>query len=332
METLNSPFLLKPVGKDYLWGGTRLKDDFGKTFDMDPLAETWECSTHPAGQSVVSGGPYDGRLLTDVLKEHPEYLGEHPNVKSGDIPVLIKFIDAKKDLSVQVHPTDEYAKEHENGASGKTEMWYVIDAEPGACLVCGFKHKVTKEAVKKAIARGTLEGMMNHYPVEKGDFFFIPPGTVHAIGHGCLVVEVQESSDITYRLYDYNRLDKSGQKRELHIEKALEVANLDVAGDPRKPMGVYRFKPGRSTTLLARCQYFQVERMLINTERVSDAACYRTGTSSFQVLLCYDGCGTLSRDDNSRSLRFFKGDCIFVPANSPAMRMHGKASLLRIRC
>ena len=331
METLNSPFLLKPVGKDYLWGGTRLKDDFGKTFDMDPLAETWECSTHPAGQSVVSGGPYDGRLLTDVLKEHPEYSGEHPNVKSGDIPVLIKFIDAKKDLSVQVHPDDEYAFLHENGSLGKTEMWYVVDAEPGASLICGFKHKVTKENVRASIANGSFEKLLNRYPVKKGDFFFIPPGTVHAIGHGCLIAEIQESSDVTYRLYDYDRLDKNGKKRPLHIEKALDVMTLKDADDPRSQMGVYRFKPGRATQLLSRCRYFQVERMLINTEGVNYIF-YKTGSSSFQVLLCYDGCGTLSNDDNSNSLRFSKGDCIFVPANSPAMRLNGRAGLLRIRC
>ena len=332
MEALNSPFLLKPVGKDYLWGGTRLKDDFGKSIDMDPLAETWECSTHPDGQSIVSGGPNDGRLLCDVLKEHPEYLGEHPIAGPGSIPVLIKFIDAKKDLSVQVHPNDEYARVHENGSLGKTEMWYVVDAEPDASLICGFRHKVTKEKVRAAITDGSLGKMMNRYPVKKGDFFFIPPGTVHAIGHGCLVAEIQESSDITYRLYDYDRLDKDGKKRPLHIEKALEVADLNGLIDPRKPIGVYSFKPGRATQLLARCQYFQVERMLINTQHTNDVARYQTGSSSFQILLCYDGCGTISCDGNFHSLRFFKGDCVFVPANSPAMEIHGNAQLLRIRC
>ena len=326
------PFLLKPAGKDYLWGGSRLKDDFDKQFDLDPLAETWECSTHPNGPSIVASGEFKGMLLSDVLKDHPEFVGSHPNVKNGQIPVLIKFIDAKKDLSVQVHPSDEYAYVHENGSLGKTEMWYVIDALPNASLVYGFHHSITKEQVRKAIKTGKLERYMNRVPVRKGDMFFIPSGTVHAIGAGCLIAEIQESSDLTYRLYDYNRLDKNGSLRELHIDKALEVANLDRVESPTQPMEVFKFRPGRATQMLARCKYFQVERMIINTERIKELAEFRTGSSTFQVLLCYSGCGVIRDETYGTSSNFFKGDCIFVPANSSLLKIHGKAEFLRIRC
>ena len=328
----NRPFLLSPVGKDYLWGGRRLKDDFNKKIDLDPLAETWECSTHPNGPSIVASGEFKGMLLSDVLKEHPEFVGSHPNVCDGQIPILIKFIDAKKDLSVQVHPSDEYAYIHENGSLGKTEMWYVIDALPDSSLVYGFHHSVSKEEVRKAIEKGELEKYMNRVHVKKGDMFFIPTGTVHAIGKGCLIAEIQESSDLTYRLYDYNRVDKDGKLRPLHIDKALEVANLNCIESPKQPMNVYRYKHGRATEFLARCKYFQVERMIINTEDIKDYAEFKTGSSTFQVLLCYSGCGTILDEDYKTSSNFFKGDCIFVPANSSLLKIQGKADFLRIRC
>ena len=331
-ELGNRPFLLKPAGKDYLWGGSRLKDDFDKKFDLDPLAETWECSTHPNGPSIVASGEFKGMLLSDVLIEHPEFAGSHPSVVDGQIPVLIKFIDAKKDLSVQVHPSDEYAYVHENGSLGKTEMWYVIDALPSASVVYGFHHSVTKEQVRKAIESGNLERYMNRVPVRKGDVFFIPAGTVHAIGAGCLIAEIQETSDLTYRLYDYNRIDKNGSPRELHIDKALEVASLDRVESPNQPMEVFKFRPGRATQMLVRCKYFHVERMIINTERIKELAEFRTGSSTFQVLLCYSGCGVIHDETYKTSINFFKGDCIFVPANSSLLKMHGNAKLLKIKC
>ena len=326
------PFLLKPAGKDYLWGGRRLKDDFGKDFDLEPLAETWECSTHPNGPSIVDSGEFKGRLLSDVLEEHPEYLGLHPNAPKGQIPILVKFIDAKKDLSVQVHPSDEYAKIHENGQLGKTEMWYVLDATQDASIIYGFHHKIDKDTLKKALDDGSIEKYMNKVPIKKDEVYLINSGTVHAIGKGALIAEIQESSDLTYRLYDYRRVDKNGKMRELHVDKALDVANLNAMDKPEQKMRVTRYKPGRATELLIRCKYFQTERMIINTERVRKLADYKTGSNTFQVLLCYSGCGSITNEENTFGLNFFKGDCIFVPANSASLKIHGKAELLRIRC
>lgn len=326
------PFLLKPVGKDNLWGGTRLKDDFGKELDVFPLAESWECSTHPAGESIVDSGVYKGKKLMDVLNEHPEYIGSHPKIVNNQIPVLVKFIDAAKDLSSQVHPTDEYARIHENGSWGKTEMWYIVDATKDAFIIYGFHHRVTKKQIRDAIASGTLEKYMNIIHVKPGEVYFIPSGTVHAIGKGCLIAEIQESSDLTYRLYDYNRIDKNGKTRELHIDKALDVANLESTIKPRQPLIVYKYKPGKTAQILARCEYFQVERIIVNTERIRSLVEFKTGSLTFQILLCYHGCGVIIDEQANSSIAFFKGDTIFVPSNSDNLKIHGKAEFLKIRC
>lgn len=326
---INRPFLLKPAPKDYLWGGSRLNNDFSKGIPMTPLAETWECSTHPDGQSIVSGGRFDGQPLGDVLKTHPEYLGTHPRTQ-GDLPILIKLIDAESDLSVQVHPDDEYARTHENGAMGKTEMWYVLDAAKDTRLVYGFHRDVTREQLQASISNGSIEKYLQKIPVHRDDVFFIEAGTVHAIGKGALIAEIQQNSDLTYRLYDYNRTDKNGLHRTLHIDKALDTANLRGSAEPRQPIRLLRYKKGCASELLCRCRYFQVERLILNTEAHRQPADYQTGSNSFQVLLCIDGCGVLS--GSGISLSFFKGDCIFVPADSIPLEIQGKAQLLNVGC
>ena len=321
------PFLLNPSGKDYIWGGRRLKDDFCKDIDLTPLAESWECSTHPDGPSMIA---VTGEKLIDVLKRHPEYLGTHPSMENG-LPILVKLIDADKKLSVQVHPSDEYAKEHENGQLGKTEMWYVIDADPGAKLVYGFNRNVNEGMLRRALDKGTVERYLQYVPVHAGDVFFIEAGTVHAIGAGILLAEIQESSNLTYRLYDYGRVGKDGKPRELHVDKAMKVVNMKSSSEPRQPMRVLKYKPGFASEFLSRCKYFQVERVLLNTERVHAMADYQTGSTSFEILLCINGCGVINEADGD-SINFFKGDCIFIPANSIAMKLHGKAELLKIGC
>lgn len=331
----HKPFLLKPAGKDYLWGGNRLNDDFSKGIDLAPLAETWECSTHPDGSSVVASGEYKGWILKEVLKAHPEFLGSHPlmaeSARQGELPVLIKFIDAKKDLSVQVHPDDAYAMKNENGSLGKTEMWYVMDAARDAELIYGFYRDMDKEILRKSLEEGTVEKYLQKIKIKKDDVFFIEAGTVHAIGAGALIAEIQENSNLTYRLYDYNRVDKNGKKRELHIDKALEVMNLKGSAEPRQPIRVLHYQRGCASEFLCRCKYFQVERQLINTERCRSMADFQTDSNSFQVLLCLKGCGSVL-EEGGEILNFFKGDCIFVPADSVPFKIHGKAQFLRVRC
>lgn len=324
---LRKPFLLRPSGKDYLWGGKRLNDEFAKNIDMRPLAETWECSTHPDGPSFVVGGEFDGQTLANVLKVHPEYLGTHPITK-GELPILIKFIDAKQDLSVQVHPDDAYARAHEGGQLGKTEMWYVLDASKDAQLVYGLRHDTDAEALRKSIADGTLEKNLQKIPIQKNDMFFIEPGMIHAIGAGALVAEIQESSNLTYRLYDYDRVDKNGQKRQLHVDQALAVANLKSSAEPRQPLRVLKYRQGVASELLCRCKYFEVHRMLVNTER-RQTVHYRADSVSFRVLLCVNGCGVITYANGM--IRVYKGDCIFVPADSAELSLHGTMRFLDVR-
>lgn len=327
MQNKNKPLLLRPSGKDYLWGGSRLNDEFEKNIDLTPLAETWECSTHPDGPSYVVGGAFDGQELAEVLRAHPEYLGER-HKGENTMPILIKFIDAKKDLSVQVHPTDAYAQEHENGQLGKTEMWYVLDAGRDAKLVYGLKQNCTKAEMRRAIADGTVMKYLQKVPIHKDDLFFIQAGTVHAIGAGALVAEIQENSNLTYRLYDYDRVGKDGKKRELHIDKALDVANLKSSAEPKQPLRVLKYRQGIASELLTRCKYFEVYRMIVNTERRQKVH-YRADEIAFRVLLCVNGCGTISYEGGN--LPFYKGDCIFVPADSEVLTIHGQAQFLDVR-
>ena len=325
------PMLMKPAFKDYLWGGRRLNDEFSKDIDSDIVAETWECSTHPDGPSIINSGEFRGMSLTRFLEIFPECLGTHPRKTNPDsLPILIKFIDAKKDLSVQVHPDDKYAKTHENGQLGKTEMWYVLSATKKAELVYGFHHDMEKEEVRKHLQDGTIENYLQKVPINKDDVFLINSGTVHAIGAGALVAEIQENSNLTYRLYDYNRVDKNGKKRELHIDKALDVADLKAADNPRQPMRVLKYRRGWASELLMRCKYFQTERIILNTETTHEMVDFKTDGTSFQVFLCLSGCGSIIGEDFNLSM--FKGDCIFIPADSVRFKLHGNAQLLKVRC
>lgn len=318
-----SPILLAPSGKDYLWGGNRLKTEYGKDIELTPLAETWECSVHPNGPCYAISGEHKGMTLAEIIKMHPEYVGN----KNTQIPVLIKFIDAAKDLSVQVHPSDEYARKYENGQNGKTEMWYVLEAKEGAKLVWGFEHKVTKEILEKDITDGTLQNDLHYVPVHKGDVFLIESGTVHAIGEGILLAEIQENSDLTYRLYDYNRRDKDGTLRELHFDKAVQVLNMNPIGDTSQKPRYVRYFYGCSREMLCRCKYFETEKI-----QVTKGFSFSVMKNSFQVLLCTDGEGGLETDGSNRPLRFKKGSCIFLPAGLGRCHVIGECDLLKIRC
>ena len=320
--------LLSPAGKDYLWGGVRLLEEFDKRDRLqggpfDILAESWECSTHPDGLCVVANGEFAGKTLAEVLREHPEFVGSHPRQNArtfSELPVLIKLIDAAKDLSVQVHPNDIYAWNKE-GQPGKTEMWYVLDATSDASLVYGFSHDATPEEIRESISNGTIGKHLKKIPVKKDDVFFIEPGTVHAIGKGILLAEIQECSNITYRLFDYDRIDKNGQKRPLHIEKALEVANLAEQKPARLGMRVMRYQNGAASESLCRCEYFQVDRILVSSRYQGIVE-----ENSFQVFLIIDG------ELQIQDLNVQKGDCVFLPANSKEVTVTGKGQFLKICC
>ena len=322
--TKPEPFLLQPAGKDYLWGGNRLHTLFGKQLPLHPLAETWECSTHPDGCSIVASGIDKGKTLAEVLQQHPEFLGTKTSA-TGDLPVLIKLIDAAKDLSVQVHPDDAYAQQYEHEPNGKTEMWYILEAEPGAPLIYGFSKPMQPEQLDTCLKENTILSYLQKIPVKKGDVFLIPAGTVHAIGAGIVLAEIQQRSNLTYRLYDYNRTDATGKKRPLHVEKAKAVIQFSANQPPQMKQPMQQ-KNGYRVQCLCKCPYFCTTLLTIQT--ACDWTNYQPDSDTFQVLLCISGSGTMQTKENA--LSFQKGDCIFLPAHSSMERLTGTAELLQI--
>ena len=226
---------------------------------------------------------------------------------------------------MQVHPDDEYARENEND-NGKTERWYIIDAEDGASLIYGFKHKVTKEILERAIERGELDKHLQKVEVHKGDLYFVPAGTVHGIGKGILLAEIQESSNVTYRVYDYDRVDKNGKKRPLHFDKAVQVMDMCVVPDIKQKRRMVRYYPGCSRELLCRCKYFETERI-----QVTKGFSFSVREESFQVLMCLDGYGQVEVDGD-KPVRFTKGETVFLPAGIGRCLIIGDATLLKTRC
>lgn len=322
--TKPEPFLLQPAGKDYLWGGNRLHTLFGKQLPLHPLAETWECSTHPDGCSIVASGIDKGKTLAEVLQQHPEFLGTKTSA-TGDLPVLIKLIDAAKDLSVQVHPDDAYAQQYEHEPNGKTEMWYILEAELGASLIYGFSKPMQPEQLDTCLKENTILSYLQKIPVKKGDVFLIPAGTVHAIGAGIVLAEIQQRSNLTYRLYDYNRTDATGKKRPLHVEKAKAVIQFSANQPPQMKQPMQQ-KNGYRVQCLCKCPYFCTTLLTIQT--ACDWTNYQPDSDTFQVLLCISGSGTMQTKENA--LSFQKGDCIFLPAHSSMERLTGTAELLQI--
>lgn len=312
-------FLLEPALKETIWGGNKLREKYGKVSELANIAESWECSVHPQGLSKVASGKHKGRYLRDVLAEYPEYLGD--KIKSVDnFPFLIKFIDAREKLSVQVHPDDEYAKKHENGASGKTEMWYVVEAENDAELVYGFYNDITMLQLADGAKNGDIEKYLNKVRTHSGDVFFIPAGTVHGIGAGNLIVEVQENSDLTFRLYDYNRVDSDGHKRELDIDKALNVVNYSKSANIRQPMRVFRYAKGISKENVFRCKYFQVEKFSVNTNKNINL---EFNSISCKILVCISGESNIILDNRGGNMCFKKGDSVFVSKKNNQISMTG---------
>ncbi|MBR2133754.1 MAG: class I mannose-6-phosphate isomerase [Eubacterium sp.] len=310
-------FKLKPVFKDYIWGGNRLKTDFGFESDLDKLAEGWMLSCHKDGKNTIENGEYAGRELEEVIeKVGKEKLVGKRSLDFPYFPVLIKLIDAKNDLSIQVHPDNDYAKRVEN-EFGKTEIWYVLDATVDAKLVYGFKEKISSEQFRKAIEENTLMDVLNQVPVKKGDLFFIEAGTVHAIGKGTLIAEIQQNSNSTYRVYDYGRLGADGKPRELHIEKAVDVSKTEPPKYEINPFGEPEKHRGYTSTLLTKCDLFTV-----NHYDVFESVSLFADEESFNHVLVVEGSG----DINGEGLK--KGDSFFVPAGFGKYTISGKCEII----
>ena len=304
---------LTPACKDYLWGGHRLVDEYGIKFDKEICAEAWTLSCHKDGESVVSGGEFEGKTLSQVIYIlGKEILGTNCS-RFEEFPILIKLIDAKRALSIQVHPDNEYALKNEN-QYGKTEMWYILEADEGAFLYEGFDHEISKEEFEQRIKNNTLTDVLHKAYVKKGDVIFIKPGTLHAIGEGILIAEIQQSSNVTYRIYDYGRVGADGKPRELHIDKALDVTKL-------VPPTPYVSKDGH----LVSCEYFQVD----SVELGGDSASLDVDKSSFLNILAVEGCATVS--SGAQTLEVTKGESLFIPAGLGNITISGNAHLIVTR-
>ena len=304
---------LKPTCKDYIWRGRRLAEEYGIEYDGDILAEAWELSCHPDGPSVIANGPHAGKTLAEYIDaEGRDVLGTHCR-RFRDFPILTKFIDAKQNLSIQVHPDNRYALKNE-GQYGKTEMWYVMDAKEGAFLYYGFRKEITKEEFARRIEEDTLLEVLNAVPVQKGDVLFIESGTIHAIGQDILIAEIQQNSNVTYRVYDYGRVGRDGKKRDLHIEKALAVTN-------RVPI----VKSAKSYPHVADCDYFTVDKLNLDGRMMGKMEGIVSG-EPFVSILILDGRGTISCGEEKGT--YPQGDRLFLPAGSGAYEIEGNCDAL----
>jgi mannose-6-phosphate isomerase len=313
------PLLFEPIFKERIWGGTKLKEVLNKSFDGSQIGESWELSTVENDISVVANGAFEGMNLNQLIEKYPtEVLG----IKSiqyfgNNFPLLFKFIDAKEDLSIQVHPNDALAKERHN-SFGKTEMWYVMQADDNARLVVGFKDKTNKKEYQEHLENKTLVAVLNEAPVKVGDAFFLETGTVHAIGAGVLIAEIQQTSDITYRLYDWDRVDANGVGRELHTDLALDAINFE----PTNTKLDYEVVKNKSVNLVE-CPFFKT-----NILQISDIYNWKKTKESFTVLMCTEGSFTINM--LHFKAEFKKGDTILIPAIIDSFDIIGEASLLEI--
>ena len=315
-------FKLIPSVADYIWGGRRVIEEYCIKTDKDPAAEAWVLSCHSAGPSTVEDGEFKGQTLEQVWENHKEICGTNGN-KFEFFPILIKFIDAKNNLSIQVHPDNDYAMRVE-GEYGKTEAWYILDCDEGAELILGFNREVSVEEFKKAAQSEEMLNIVNKVKVKKGDLFFIESGTLHAICKGILLAEVQQNSNTTYRVYDYGRVGADGKPRALHIDKAADVTKLCPPTITNASEREVEKQDGGTRTHLTECDLFKMYSVETDGEYVSEA-----GDESFVSLLCLDGsaevvCG-------KKTLGMKKGESLFIPASSGEFKIIGKTHMLETR-
>jgi mannose-6-phosphate isomerase len=313
------PLTFTPILKNRIWGGTKLKTYLNKPIVSETTGESWEISTVPGDISVVNNGFLKGKNINEVIDLYPEeILGKSVITRFGNqFPLLFKFIDAKEDLSIQLHPNDVLAKERHN-SFGKTEMWYVMQADAQARLVVGFKKDSNQQEYIKQLENKNIVALLNEYPVKKGDVFFLETGTIHAIGAGVVVAEIQQTSDITYRIYDWDRVDANGEARELHTALALDAINYMVTNSKID----YKEAINQSTTVV-NCLYFKT-----NIIALQDRFIWKKAKEAFTVFMCTNG--QFEMVVNGEILRFKMGNTILIPACIENLTLKGKATLLEI--
>lgn len=312
----NDLIFLKPLFHNKIWGGRRLAEEYGYDIPEGAVGECWAISAHPNGDCEVASGAFEGNTLSELWVSHRELFG---NAEGDRFPLLIKILDAKDDLSVQVHPDDTYAAEHENGSLGKSECWYILDAKENGDIVVG-QNASSKEEFAAMVEQGKWTELLNYVPIKAGDFFRIDPGTVHAIRTGTLILETQQSSDITYRVYDYDRLGDDGKPRDLHLAQSLEV--IDYA-QKAPTSGEITAPEIDGVTELMSCKYFSVERYEIEGSKTV------AQPWPFMCVSVIEGEGTVSIDGGSGlEHRICKGSHFIAPASSDSLRFSGTMTLI----
>ena len=302
------PLKFEPILKTIVWGGEKIAPYKGIETTQSHIGESWELSGVAGNESIVSEGPLKGRSIASLVKEYKgELVGKHVYENTADeFPLLIKFIDAQKDLSIQVHPNDELAAERHNGSKGKTEMWYVVAADPGAHLLAGLKEKITPEEYAAKVADGSITDVLARYDVKPGDVFFLPAGRIHAICSGCFIAEIQQTSDITYRIFDYNRPGLDGKPRQLHTEQAKDAIDYTVYPDYRT-----EYSPEENEEVeLVNCRYFTTSVYDLSLPFAKDLS----SIDSFIVVMCLSGGGSMDVDGEEVSLR--QGETVLIPASA----------------
>jgi mannose-6-phosphate isomerase len=313
------PLQFDPILKDRIWGGKKLNTELNKPITSDITGESWEISTVEGDVSVISKGTFKGIYLNELIDNFPsEVLGTSVFDQFGkQFPLLFKYLDAKTDLSIQVHPNDELAKKRHN-SFGKTEMWYIMQADEDARIIVGFKENSNSQQYVTHLENNTLLDILDEVKVKTGDVFFLETGTVHAIGAGLLVAEIQQTSDITYRLYDFERVDSEGNKRELHVELALDAINYNKVETKK----VYS-KGVNVSNEMVNCPYFTTNYLNLSGEfKVSKSA------TSFTVYMCTEG--NFQIEYNQVHYQYSKGDTILLPAVMTDFKLSGNATLLEI--
>lgn len=313
------PLQFEPILKERIWGGTKLKSYLNKPITSDITGESWEISTVANDVSVVANGDFKGKSLNDLIEVYPnEILGTKVHAKFGkQFPLLFKYLDAREDLSIQLHPNDELAQKHHN-SFGKTEMWYVLQADENARLIVGFKEKSSPEEFKEHLEDKTLLGILDIKKINPGDVFMLNTGTIHALGAGILIAEIQQTSDITYRVYDFDRVDANGKTRDLHVDLALEAMNYDKVEAQR-----FYDKKENVSNEVVHCQYFTTNFIPLNGEFKMNK-----NQDSFTVFMCVDGHFELGYD--GKTYVYQKGDTVLIPASMTDFQLNGKASVLEI--
>lgn len=301
------PLKFKPILKTLVWGGEKIAPFKGISTDQHNIGESWELSGVKGNESVISNGEFAGRTITELLDEYKgKLIGEKNYKKTGnEFPLLIKFIDAKQDLSIQVHPDDELAAKRHNGSKGKTEMWYVVDADKDAHLMSGLTEKITPEEYEQKVNNNTITNVLHDYKVTPGDVFFLPAGRIHSIGSGSFIAEIQQTSDITYRIYDFGRLGLDGKPRELHTELAKSAIDYSVYPDYKTNYN----KEKNTENLLVDCDYFTTSLYDLDKAASKDLS----GLDSFLIVICIAGEGTLE-DSEGNTVTLRKGETVLIPA------------------